>query len=118
MIVEALRNICGVTLLIGGYQDYEEFNLKKFQAKHSTVESSLPLSTSTEQSSSMKIDNNSVDSPQDEADNNLEDSSRLDKDDNSENDGNEIDCKDENSAGDDADDGNDVALDESNVDEI
>jgi hypothetical protein len=33
--VEALRNICGATLLRPGYADYEEFNLRKFQAKHS-----------------------------------------------------------------------------------
>lgn len=34
LIVEAFRNICGATLLKDGYEDYEEFNLKKFQATH------------------------------------------------------------------------------------
>ena len=33
-MVEALRNICGATLLKDGYEDYEEFNLKKFQLIH------------------------------------------------------------------------------------
>jgi hypothetical protein len=29
-----MRNICGATLLEEGYEDYEEFNLKKFQNLH------------------------------------------------------------------------------------
>jgi hypothetical protein len=29
-----MRNICGATLLEDGYEDYEEFNLKKFQNLH------------------------------------------------------------------------------------
>ena len=33
-MVEALRNICGASLLKDGYGDYEEFNLKKFQLTH------------------------------------------------------------------------------------
>lgn len=33
-MVEAFRNICGATLLKNGYEDYEEFNLKKFQTTH------------------------------------------------------------------------------------
>jgi prothymosin alpha len=33
-VVEALRNICGVSFLKDGYRDYEEFNLRKFQTAH------------------------------------------------------------------------------------
>jgi hypothetical protein len=29
-----MRNICGATLLRPGYEDYEEFNIRKFQASH------------------------------------------------------------------------------------
>lgn len=34
--MEAFRNICGASLLVDGYGDYEEFNLKKFQLIHCT----------------------------------------------------------------------------------
>lgn len=33
-MVEAMMNICGVTLLQQGYGAFEDFNLRKFQATH------------------------------------------------------------------------------------
>jgi hypothetical protein len=45
IVVEAFRNICGATLLKDGYEDYEEFNLKKFQSTHCSKSSSSNLSS-------------------------------------------------------------------------
>lgn len=45
IVVEAFRNICGATLLKDGYEDYEDFNLKKFQSTHCSNSSTSNLSS-------------------------------------------------------------------------
>ena len=50
--MEAMMNICGVTLLQNGYGEFDEFNLRKFQATHCKVDNKSDSSSNNKSSGS------------------------------------------------------------------
>jgi hypothetical protein len=68
IVVEAFRNICGATLLKSGYEDYEDFNLKKFQSTHCSSSSTSNLSSFKSTSAVKEVEETEEDAVEDEGD--------------------------------------------------